>query len=76
MFGRSPRDSGTHRFKRGWGAREQPLAWIRLAPDGRPLSVEGPGDSGVLRAFSRAWTRLPVPVASWLGPHLRRRIAA
>jgi len=75
-FGRSPRGGGTHRFKRGWGAREEPLTWLRLAPDRRPLPPDAASDSAVLRAFSRAWTRLPVPLASWLGPVLRRRIAA
>ncbi len=37
-FGRSPKSSGTHRFKLGWGARERGLAWTRLGADGEPLA--------------------------------------
>jgi FemAB-related protein (PEP-CTERM system-associated) len=72
-FGRSPRDSGTHRFKLGWGAAERALPWTRFAPDGRVLEgTAGPDTGGrVLEAFSRAWQRLPVPLASFLGARLR-----
>jgi serine/alanine adding enzyme len=71
-FGRSPRDSGTHRFKLGWGAREEPLAWIRLAPSGDPLPMTVGNTSSALTRLSELWTRLPIPVARVLGPRLRR----
>jgi FemAB-related protein (PEP-CTERM system-associated) len=71
-FGRSPRDSGSYRFKRGWGAEERPLAWTRLAPDGAPLPLLRAGDSAVLRRLSRLWTALPVSVSAVFGPRLRR----
>ena len=29
-FGRSTRQSGTYRFKRQWGAQEEPLFWYRI----------------------------------------------
>jgi FemAB-related protein (PEP-CTERM system-associated) len=74
-FGRSPPESGTHRFKLGWGAVEHPLAWLRLDPSGSmQVAKEGQG-GGALRRLSRIWTRLPVPIASTLGPLLRRRLS-
>ncbi len=75
-FGRSPIGGGTHRFKRGWGACERPLAWERLGPDGDPLGAGAAGDNALLRRLSALWRRLPVPVTALLGPHLRGRISS
>ncbi len=74
-FGRSPRESGSLRFKLGWGAEEETLHWLRLAPDGTALPFRPPGESALLRAVSRLWTRLPLAVADRLGPPLRRRLS-
>ena len=76
-FGRSPRDSGTHRFKLGWGARERELPWRRLSARGAVLASAAAPDtaSGVLQGLSAAWQHLPVPVATLLGARLRRFFA-
>jgi FemAB-related protein (PEP-CTERM system-associated) len=74
-FGRSPRDSGTHRFKLGWGAIERELAWIRLAADGAPIAGSTSGPGRWMQRMSRAWTRLPVGVATALGARLRPFLA-
>jgi hypothetical protein len=71
-FGRSPPGSGTYRFKRGWGAVEHPLPWVRLRADGAPLPIRSTGDRRVLERLSRLWMRLPVSTASRLGPRIRR----
>ena len=71
-FGRSPRDGGTYRFKKGWGAVEEPLDWRRFDSDGSRLSRGAGAPSPVLERLSRLWTRLPVPMASWLGARIRR----
>jgi FemAB-related protein (PEP-CTERM system-associated) len=70
-FGRSPREGGTYRFKKGWGAVEEPLDWRRFDSKGAilPPSVHEP--SPLLDGLSRLWTRLPVPIASWLGARIR-----
>ncbi len=73
-FGRSPREAGTWRFKRGWGAEERPLAWVRLGPGGERLPA-GAGESPWLRRLSGAWTRLPLGLTRWLGPRLRPHLA-
>jgi hypothetical protein len=75
-FGRSAPGSGTHRFKRGWGARERPLAWRRLDASGRPVTLRPPDASPLLRGLSRVWRRLPPPVCDRLGPLLRPHIAS
>lgn len=73
-FGRSPRESGTHRFKLGWGASERELAWIRLGSDGEPIAAAAsPGP--LLEQLARAWTRLPVGLANALGARLRPYLA-
>ncbi len=72
-FGRSPRDGGTYRFKKGWGAVEEPLDWRRFDSNGSslPPPQRPAGPSPVLELLSRLWTRLPVPIASWLGARIR-----
>ncbi len=74
-FGRSPRDSGTYHFKRGWGAQEHPLYWFRVASDGKISECEDVRVHPILRRFSQFWQRLPVALATCLGPHLRRRLS-
>ena len=71
-FGRSASDSGTFRFKRGWGAEERPLAWTRLGRDGAALPLQRAGDSALLKRLSRLWTVVPVPLSAMLGPRVRR----
>lgn len=71
-FGRSPQGSGTHRFKLGWGAGEEPLAWVRLDSAGNVKPMTVGSQSGAMTRASEIWTRLPVPVAGVIGPRLRR----
>jgi serine/alanine adding enzyme len=75
-FGRSPIGGGTYRFKRGWGAKERPLAWQRWSPAGDRLAAKAAGDSPLLQRLSAIWRRLPVPLTTRLGPQLRRRISS
>jgi FemAB-related protein (PEP-CTERM system-associated) len=70
-FGRSSRDSGTYRFKRQWGALEEPLFWYSL-----PIAPRRGGGLGGLvgrrSTLVRAWQRLPVALTRRLGPRIRR----
>jgi CelD/BcsL family acetyltransferase involved in cellulose biosynthesis len=70
-FGRSTRGSGTYRFKRQWGAREQQLFWytIPLRPESREAghAVARGGDFA-----AKAWRCLPLAVTRQLGPHIRK----
>jgi FemAB-related protein (PEP-CTERM system-associated) len=70
-FGRSPREGGTYRFKKGWGAVEEPLDWRRFDSEGAVLPPSIGAPSPLLDGLSRIWTRLPVPIASFLGARIR-----
>ena len=85
-FGRSTIGSGTFDFKRRWGATPVPLywhaldvatapaTWPRLPPGSDLPAVDdprGPRTHAARDRAARLWSRLPVPVATWLGGHLR-----
>jgi serine/alanine adding enzyme len=69
-FGRSSRGSGTYRFKRQWGAREEPLFWYTI-PLGRrsPPRPSAPRRAAFLTG---SWRHLPLAVTRRLGPHIRK----
>jgi serine/alanine adding enzyme len=73
-FGRSTVDAGTYRFKAQWGAKPRALAWNYWLAPGRTMPGLNPGNPRFALAI-RAWQRLPVPVANWLGPHIVRHLA-
>ncbi len=70
-FGRSSRDSGTYRFKRQWGAREEPLFWYAI-PLGRRGARPSRGDGRRAALLAASWRHLPLVVTRHLGPHIRR----
>jgi serine/alanine adding enzyme len=70
-FGRSTRDSGTYRFKRQWGAREEPLFWYTV-PTGRPGRRPRPSAPRHAALLAGSWRHLPLAVTRRLGPHIRR----
>ncbi len=72
-FGRSSKDSGTYRFKKQWGSEPVPLFWHYWLPAGRSLPGLNPDNPKYALAI-RAWRRLPLPVANWLGPRLVRHL--
>ncbi len=71
-FGRSSRDSGTYKFKKQWGAREEPLYWQSNASGGDGIDES---QHRMLGYVVQVWQRLPVGVTRLVGPALRRRIS-
>jgi len=72
-FGRCSPGSGTHQFKRSWeGSVDEPLHWYFWSPHGRS-ATPAPSDSKYSWG-PRIWRRLPVPVASTVGPSISRLI--
>ena len=70
-FGRSTRDSGTHRFKKQWGAREIPLPWsYQLAPGNEIPQTRV--DSPRYHLAIETWKRLPVGFSVWMSEHIVR----
>jgi hypothetical protein len=71
-FGRCTPESGTHRFKRQWGSRDELLWWYGVSEqDG--AATPSPHDASYAWG-PRLWKRLPTPVATALGPHIVRYI--
>jgi len=71
-FGRCTAESATHRFKRQWGAVDEPLYWYR-GPASRSAGIPSPS-SPVFALATRAWQRLPVAVSTAIGPRIVRYI--
>jgi FemAB-related protein (PEP-CTERM system-associated) len=69
-FGRCTPGSGTHRFKLQWGGRDVPLYWYQAGEAGATPSP----DQAAYAWGPRLWRRLPVRVASALGPLIVRGI--
>jgi serine/alanine adding enzyme len=71
-FGRCSPGGGTHRFKRQWGSRDEQLHWYQYAPHGEAATPSP--DDGAYSWGPRIWRRLPLPVATALGPWIVRSI--
>lgn len=72
-FGRSSEGSGTYRFKKQWGAVRKPIFW-HYALHGLKEIPERNTQSRKLQLMVKAWKRLPLPLARYLGPRIVRRI--
>lgn len=72
-FGRCTPGAGTHRFKRQWGSRDEPLWWYGWTPSAAPAATPSP-DDGAWSWGPRLWRHLPEPVATALGPRIVRYI--
>jgi FemAB-related protein (PEP-CTERM system-associated) len=72
-FGRSTPNEGTFQFKKQWNAVPRPLVWEYWTAPGASLPDMSPKNPKFDVAI-RAWQRLPVPVATALGPHIVRNI--
>lgn len=68
-FGRSSRDSGTFHFKRQWGAEEKEIPWAYWFHDGRGSTL-GFASGLRMRLAVRVWSKIPLPIANWLGPKI------
>lgn len=72
-FGRSSIDSGTYRFKEQWGAQPVPLFWYYWLNHRGPLPELNPQNPKYNLAIS-LWRKLPVPLASIVGPYIARHL--
>jgi len=72
-FGRSTPDEGTYHFKRQWGAEPTPLVWEYWTAPGRSVPNLSPANPKFGAAIA-AWRRLPVKVASAVGPLIVRNL--
>lgn len=72
-YGRSKRGTGSFDFKKNWGFEPKPLHYeyqlhrAKQVPDQNPLNPK-------YRMFIKAWRRLPMPVANFIGPHIVKNL--
>jgi serine/alanine adding enzyme len=71
-FGRSTPDEGTFQFKRQWGAEPSAFAWEYLGLAGQPPDLTPANPR--FRAAISVWQRLPLRLATALGPAIIRHI--
>jgi hypothetical protein len=75
-MGRSPADSNASKFKGQWGGSSRPIYQQGIVfnrPQAANLSQEIQyGRSYQL--FSYLWPKMPLPIARYLGPKLRRHV--
>jgi FemAB-related protein (PEP-CTERM system-associated) len=72
-FGRSTPNDGTYHFKQQWGAVPETLFWeYAMASDSAVPSDDRQGQK--FQASIELWKRLPLPIASWVGPRIARLV--
>lgn len=72
-YGRSKVGTGPYDFKRNWGFEPQPLNYRYKLVRAQRLPENNPNNPKY-RLFIRAWQRLPLPVANFLGPYVVRNL--
>lgn len=72
-FGRSSEGTGTYNFKKQWGATPTPLVWHFLDPHGE-IQDDYYFAAGKDRRAARIWKTIPRPIATLIGPALRRQL--
>lgn len=81
-FGRSTMGEGTYRFKAQWGAAPAPLTWYGLQLRKPANIAAAPLPQRMKKApfnkralASKLWRSLPVSLANWVGPLVRKFIS-
>jgi FemAB-related protein (PEP-CTERM system-associated) len=72
-FGRSTPDEGPYLFKLQWGARPEQL-WWEYCLNGTDALPDQSTRNPRMQSAIALWKRLPLPVASFIGPHVVRSI--
>jgi hypothetical protein len=72
-FGRSTPNEGTYQFKQQWGAQPRPLHWEYLLHGRADMPNLSPANPR-FRSAIKIWSRLPLPITNWIGPHIVRSI--
>lgn len=74
-FGRSSLDSGTFEYKRQWGAEPVPLYWYLHSLSGTNSIEAIDSTSRKNQLMIDFWKKLPLTVANFIGPKLRKSIS-
>ncbi len=68
-FGRCTEGSGTHKFKRQWGSRDEQLRWYQKATGSGGVAL-ATTDHGAYGVAATLWRKLPVAVSRPVGSRL------
>jgi FemAB-related protein (PEP-CTERM system-associated) len=70
-FGRCTEGSGTHKFKKQWGSRDEALPWYQNhAESGNDAEAPPTPDKGAFVVAVKLWQRLPLSLTGPLGARL------
>lgn len=72
-FGRTTPNSGTHRFKRQWGAEQVQLYWHYWMADGGEMPQLN-ADNGKYGMAVSVWRKLPLWVTNMVGPQIVKNL--
>lgn len=72
-YGRSKRDTGSFSFKKNWGFEPTPLHYEYCLYKREAVPQNNPSNAKY-QLMIKAWRRLPIGVANWLGPHIVRSL--
>jgi hypothetical protein len=75
-MGRSPAGSNASKYKSQWATRSQPIyqqTWSANAQPVASVAQQAQSDER-FQLFRRVWPKLPLPVAQFVGPIIRRQI--
>jgi FemAB-related protein (PEP-CTERM system-associated) len=73
-FGRSTPGESTFKFKKQWGAEPTPLYWYTFFIN-EPAVVKSDARSSLRSRAEMVWQKLPLPLANFLGPRIRKYIS-
>jgi FemAB-related protein (PEP-CTERM system-associated) len=73
-FGRSSPGEGTYKFKTQWGARPKPLYWHILSLTATKSNHTSVANSK-RRLVENIWRKLPLSIANFIGPKIRKHIS-
>lgn len=74
-FGRSTPEEGTFRFKAQWGAVPVPLVWTKISMHTARKNSPKNGESPARKTVVVLWSKLPLAVANFFGPRIRKYIS-
>ena len=72
-YGRSKQGTGSFSFKKNWGFEPTPLNYEYCLYKRDAVPQNNPSNAKY-QLMIKAWRRLPIGVANWLGPHIVRSL--
>jgi serine/alanine adding enzyme len=72
-FGRSSPEEGTYKFKEQWGAQPSMLYWYYLSLNCQRTDYQG-SEKDRFGQLIALWKKIPIPIATAVGPSIRKYI--